>query len=219
MLSVNNFRVLEIIESRCQMMSKCISVSLSLTALEVKYFVPETLRIRFLASQPELLSQNTCWLHRRARADHVTARVNPERRIEKANLFKCFLPCVPLETDPLSLCWVPGEACLGVERTVNPHHLSTASSHKECISRTKSLEYFLLPGTCTCKKCTKYQGILVILVGAFFLPKETSYGEIWCMSHWEGFWIPHISYSKNFTKSIICCLNYLSQATLSQNRK
>lgn len=151
--------------------------------------------------------------------DHVTARVNPERRIEKANLFKCFLPCVPLETDPLSLCWVPGEACLGVERTVNPHHLSTASSHKECISRTKSLEYFLLPGTCTCKKCTKYQGILVILVGAFFLPKETSYGEIWCMSHWEGFWIPHISYSKNFTKSIICCLNYLSQATLSQNRK
>lgn len=50
----------------------------SLTAIEVKYFVSET-RIKFLANQPELLSQNTCWLYRRASADHVTAGANPEQ--------------------------------------------------------------------------------------------------------------------------------------------
>lgn len=52
----------------------------NLTATEVKYFVPETLRIKFLSNQPELVSQNTCWLHRKASADYVTARVNPEQR-------------------------------------------------------------------------------------------------------------------------------------------
>lgn len=86
MLSVNDFRALEIIESRCQSMPKCISGSLSLTAIEVQYLVPETLRIRFLVNQPELLSQNTCWLHRTASADHVTARVNPEQRLESKPL-------------------------------------------------------------------------------------------------------------------------------------
>lgn len=115
----------------------------SLTAIEIKYFVPETLRIRFLDNQPELLSQNTCWLYRRASADHVTARVNSRTKIKKVNLFKCFQSSVPLETDPLSLCRVPGVVCMGVERIVHPHHLSIASSHKEkhhtvcleCLSR------------------------------------------------------------------------------------
>lgn len=86
MLSVNNLGALEIIESRCQSLSKCISGSLSPTATEAQYLVPETFRIRFLVNQPELLSQNTCWLYRRASADHVTARVNPEQRIESKPL-------------------------------------------------------------------------------------------------------------------------------------
>ena len=85
MLSVNNLGALEIIESRCQSMPECISGSLSLTAAEVQYLVPETFRIRFLVNQPELLSQNTCWLYKRA-SDHVTARVNPEQRIESKSL-------------------------------------------------------------------------------------------------------------------------------------
>ena len=62
MFSVNNLGASEIIEPRCQSVSKCISGSLSLTAVEVQYLVPETFRIRFLINQPELLSQNTFYL-------------------------------------------------------------------------------------------------------------------------------------------------------------
>lgn len=120
----------------------------SLTAIEVKYFVSETLRIKFLPNQPELLSQNTCWLHRKASTDYVTARVNPEQRTENTNLFKCSQPCVPLETDPLPLCWIPGEVSVGVERAVHLHHPSThhhtrrnvEQSVLECSQETKQLE-------------------------------------------------------------------------------
>lgn len=59
MLSVNNLGALEIIEPRCQSVSKCNSGSLILTATEVQYLLPETFRIRFLVNQPGLLSQNT----------------------------------------------------------------------------------------------------------------------------------------------------------------
>lgn len=62
MLSVNNLGASEIIEPRGQSVSKCISGSLSLTAIKVQYLVPETFRIRFLVNQPELLSQNTFYL-------------------------------------------------------------------------------------------------------------------------------------------------------------
>jgi hypothetical protein len=102
MLSVSNFRTFEVVKSRCKLLPKGSQDNLSLTAIAVRFYVPQTLRIRFLANQLELFSQNTCCLHRRVCADRVTVRVDPEQRREKANLFKCFQPCISHETDPLS---------------------------------------------------------------------------------------------------------------------
>ena len=90
---------------------------------------------------------------------------------------------------------MPGEVCVGVERTVSSHisslnsiitegvHLKKLNSWSSCCS--------LVPAHATnvlnIKEKKKYQGKLVILSGCiFFLPKET-YGVVWCMSHQEGF--------------------------------
>lgn len=115
----------------------------SLTAIDVKYFVPETLRIKFLPNQPELLSQNTCWLHRKASAYYVTARVNPEQRTQTcsntSNL--CTSRNWPLAF-MLNSWW-----SVGVERAVLLHHPSThyhtrrkvIQSVLECSQETKHL--------------------------------------------------------------------------------
>lgn len=145
MLSVSNFRTLEITESRCQIIPRCISLQ-SNSTFEVKYFVPETYRVRFLANQCELFSQNT-WC---SIGEQVLIMLQPEwiqdKEQKKTNLFKCFQSWVPLKTYPLPLRWLPSE--VGVKRMAHGRHLSTAYHTKrnvlqcilKCSQETKHLE-------------------------------------------------------------------------------
>lgn len=83
MLSVSNFRALKITESRCQIMPKCLSGSSQSNRNWSKVLCASGFKDKVSSQSTWALSQNTCWLCRRASADHVTARENPEQRVKK----------------------------------------------------------------------------------------------------------------------------------------
>lgn len=158
--------------------------------------MPETLRTRCPPRQPELWPGNTCWLHSRpcrSRYSHS----EPGTKVENSSLLSRFPPWVPSETDPLPLCSTPGEVRGGgggggegqFTDVTAPRSAQGETLHgPECAQEPGHLGSFPLPGTCTCKTCAKHQGMRVTPQWVhFFLPRETSYGDVWLMSHWEGF--------------------------------
>lgn len=72
----------------------------SRTATAVKDFEPQTLRIRFLADHPELLSQNTCCLHRTGQCMLIVLQLVRIQNKGREQTFSCLHPVCLMEQTP-----------------------------------------------------------------------------------------------------------------------
>ena len=117
--------------------------------------------------------------------------------------------CVPLETDPLPLCWIPGEVWELKEQFsyITPPLIITQGEKSYSLFWSALKKLNIWHSSCSLVyACARHvlniKEYLSSLMGTFFSPQRNIIGEARLMSHWEGFWTPSIGYARTLLNQL-----------------